>query len=237
MKYLLNPSLYVPFLTLISFELFARAGGGGGGSGGGGFGGLRHGSNPVGLLIILGIFFIQTIYYKFKISSRKKMVKKALVEMSTVEPEWSEGNLLKIATEHFFNLQLLWGNQDLEGLKKHLTHDLYLDWKLQIDEQIYKSERNPILNLVVQDSFIVAAKNYINNNNDLFVVCFDAQGDDRTLRHEVLVSSDRSAFREFWLFRRQMGEWKLYGIAQAEGWQKLFDGNIVFERMEKKLNL
>lgn len=236
MKFLLKPSVYVPVLAVVSFELFARAGGGGGR----GFsrGGIPHyGGGLIGILIVLGVFFIQTIYYKFKIKSRRHMVKEALVEMSRIEPEWNEENLLKIAREHFINLQLLWGNQDLEGLRKHLTHDLYVNWKMQINDQIHKGERNPILDLVIQDSFIVAAKNYINNNNDLFVVCFDAYGDDRTLRHEKLISSNRAAFREFWLFRRQEGDWKLYGIVQAEGWQKLFDGNIVFERMENKLTL
>lgn len=222
-------------LTLMATDLFARAGGGGGGGGGGGARITRGDPTLIAIVIAICVpfFFAYNFYMNHRIARRRKQVTKALLEMSKVEPEWNEESLLTFAKTQFRQIQDMWGNQDLFELEKHLTKELFVNWKLQIEIQQNRGETNPLYGLVIHDAFIVDVKNYHIDNNDLFAVCFDAQGDDQIIQNGRIVTRDRSPFREFWIFRKNEGHWKLMGVLQVEGWKTLVDGNLVFERLDK----
>lgn len=230
-------STFLFSLLLLCFDLFARAGGGGvswgGGSGGlGGYGGTIF---SFIVLIVMSPFIIAyQLYLNFRVNRRKNKVKEALVIISTIEPEWSEENLLNFSTTSFFKIQSLWGHQDAEELKKYLSYDLFINWKGQIDDQLKRNEKNVLKGLVISDLFIVDVKNYRNENLDAFTVCFDANADDQTLTtNNILISSKPGSFREFWTFHYENGTWKLFEITQSNGWKRYINGNIIFERIEK----
>lgn len=226
MKFLLNPSLYILFLTLVSCELYAKTGGSG-----------RDEVGPSKLLIsmcALAVGMVLNTYMNYRISKRTKKVQKALQRMMEHEPEWNEEKLIKFAKERFMHIQNLKGMQKLEDLRTVLAYKFYLVWEKEIEAQIKRNERNSFSELEIQDAFIVDFKNYLNDNNDIITVCFDAIGNEQTLRKRKVVLENYSDFREFWTFRKQAGEWKLFEITQANGWEKFIDGKLVFEKYKKK---
>jgi len=227
MKLLLKPTLCIPFLALMSFELFAKAGNGGG----------RGETFPSRFLIILCAVFVSIVLnaiMKYRISKRRNKVLKALQRMKAHEPEWDEAKLVKFAKDQFMNIQNLLGMQNLIGLRKALGYKFYIEVEKHIEESIKKGERYTFSQLEIQDAFIVDFKNYINDNNDTFTVCFDANGTDQTIRKGKVALENHLDFREFWAFRKQAGEWKLCEVTQAHGWEKFIDGNLVYEKIKKK---
>ncbi|MEA9355203.1 TIM44-like domain-containing protein [Bacteriovorax sp. PP10] len=175
-------------------------------------------------------------YMNYRIAKRTKKVQKALQRMKEHEPEWDEEKLIKFSKDRFMYIQNLKGMHKLEGLREVLAYKFYLGWEKEIEKQIKKSERYSFSELEILDAFIVDFKNYLNDNNDIFTVCFDAVANDQTLRKGKVVLENYSDFREFWTFRKQAGEWKLFEITQANGWEKFIDGKLVFEKLKKKHN-
>lgn len=227
MKFLLKPTLSIPLLALMSCDVFARTGSGEG----------KGEIGPSRFLIYMSAIFVSLVLnaiMNYKISKRRVKVQKALQRMKLLEPEWDEAKLVKFAKDQFMNIQNLLGMQNLIGLRKALGYKFYLNLEKHIEENIKKGERNTFSQLEINDAFIVDFKNYANDNNDTFTVCFEANGTDQTIRKGKVVLENYSDFREFWTFRKQAGEWKLYEVTQIQGWEKFIDGNLVYEKIKKK---
>lgn len=226
-------------LQFFCYDLFARAGGGGGGGGGGFRGGSAgnslHTFNPFWIILLplfVGCFIIGSAYADNKIKKKKIFIREFLKKMSSLDPEWSEENLVTTSKLFFEKIQEIWGNHNLVALKTNLSEELYLEWKSKIEDQLSKDEVNLLTNISFRDVFIVNVKNYIEDSLDTFTICFNITASEQTMKKNSISNYRLSNFREFWTFKRDYSGWKLIKVTQAAGWRKVLNAHIVFERLE-----
>lgn len=221
-KRVFNLSLVLIPLILYSVDLYARAGGG------------RSGKCGWACIILFPLFFIYAAYVNYRIYKKRDLVRKALKEMELREPQWSEENLVKIAWKKFMDLQNAWGEQNLVVIKEQLHPTLYNNWETQIKEQKARGEKNVMLGLSINEFRIVDVKNFNDDEQDEFTVCFDAEATDQTTTNGQMTKSEKSKFREFWTFEWEKSDWRLKEVVQSEGWRRFVSSAIIYERPVRK---
>ncbi len=134
----------------------ARAGGGSGGGGSGGGGGSSHhfhyhhnGSSSSSSMdgIIFATTFIGTgillhvlsneSYYKAVYRSRKELKERYLDAKA----------MYKQMTEKYYIIQQAWSDVDLDTLKKECSPQLYDQWRVKLEWQENRNERNVLENI------------------------------------------------------------------------------------------
>ena len=220
----LDVFFYVTPLIFVSFDVFARAGGGGGGG---------HGGGGIVGALLLPFFFIYTAYVGFRINYKQRKVSAALAKMALTEPQWSESNLLSIASNKFMLLQAAWGRQDLDFIKKNLHPILFPSWETDLKSQIARNERNLMTGLSISKLRIVEVKNVQDDELDEFTVAIDASANDQIIKDGAIIKTNDSSFREFWTFEWEQGEWVLKEVVQANGWKRFVNAPIIYEQCKK----
>lgn len=110
-----------------------------------------------------------------------------------------------------------WSRQDLESMKTYMTERYYRHAALFIRNLQQLQRANNVENVSIVEALIVQAYDSPNNAEDTVVVGFMANAADKleNLQTQQNIFTDRSAFTEYWTFRRSDSTWLLDDISQA----------------------
>lgn len=199
-------------LSLSIIPVSARAGGGssgGGGSGGSGSSSHHHSSQNsqdlpivgcIGMSLVMG-----SIYYMryMKNIDMHRHIKKPLQDACRQDDFWNEGQLKKKVEEAYYAIQEAWSEQDLKSLKGYLTEELYNQWEIKINWQIYRHERNVLEDICLISKRIVLMNDEDNNENDYFWVAVVGRMKDQIICNDEIQSMNHDTFVEYWKFKRR----------------------------------
>lgn len=244
---ILLPMCFLGFVLVLSTEAWARAGGGGSSSSSRSSSprtsGPRDGASValefgIHVLLPLGAL-LHIAFVNHRINKRRKEISKALAMMSQRESEWSESRLNALVREKVLLLQKSWSELDLDTMREHLHPLLYPYWESQINQFKAQNARNLIEHFKIDNLRFVAIGNFLNNEDDRFTVCIDAQcveyniplvADGNSVFNGLTGQKKRpKKFREFWTFEREKNDWKLREISQFSAWTRFIRSEIIYE--------
>lgn len=144
-------------------------------------------------------------------------VKNQLQRSAAQDAAWSEQQLTEYAKQVFLRYQYDWSRQDLESMKTYMTERYHRHAALFIRNLQQLQRANSVENVLIIEALIVQAYDSPNNAEDTVVVGFTANAADKleNLQTQQNIFTDRSAFTEYWTFRRSGSTWLLDDISQA----------------------
>lgn len=221
-------------LLFIPTPVYASAGGGSAGGGGGGSGGSHSShshnngydstrkNNPYSLPIFVGFVVvtgnIYAIYHLKKAKEKDTMNRKLIKSFALHDPLWNRKRLKKRVKKVFYQAQDAWTNQNTDDFVDILTPDLYQNWCIQIEWQIYKGDRNILRNIHLLTISFVDIYDDDNNDNDCFCVYIQALMVDymQSESHSYDFLRLPALLSEYWYFKRIDDEFYLDYIEQID---------------------
>jgi hypothetical protein len=170
------------------------------------------------LPIILGVFAYRTIMKGFAKRAAKSVLRKA----GARDNAWNQDKLKQRAKHAFMQLQQHWSSNDVEGSRQFLHAD-YQDMYLSgLNGLIARGERNDISQVQIRSVDIVLAKDFQDDDQDVFVAQISGQMNDVIMGANGGVirtqgsrkDSPTRSINEFWTFQRSGEDWLLANISQ-----------------------
>jgi predicted lipid-binding transport protein (Tim44 family) len=232
------PVLFV--LLVLPAQAFARAGGGssgfGGGGGGGGGGSSYHGTggsggggswtDVLGLLIVVGLFFLISGFFTWRTVRRRRqrVARTVLASAEAAEDDaWFAADAVqRDAAALFGDVQKAWDTRDRDRLGQLVGADLMVEWKRRLDHFDAIRWHNRV---EVREGPEVEYVGIVNREDDAQDrVCvrvsgklFDIVETDGGQRiHRAGESADVTAFSEFWTLARHDDHWMVVSIEQED---------------------
>ncbi len=180
-------------------NLYARAGGGSGGG---------RGIGSIVALIYVAILLII-------IRRKSKKAKIQIDKIHLTDPFWDYDSMIALVKEVFNQMQVAWGERNMELVKDLVTRDLYNDFQKQLDWKKVKHEKNIIEDIDIKKIRIIGdEEDAKDKSNDKFTAYIfgkmvDYAIDDRTGKKLVLYSSKKEKFSDLYYFVRQDDKWLL----------------------------
>lgn len=229
-KHIRKTLLVLVCLTIVLLfqfaPVYARAGGGSS-SGGGSSGrssshshsssGSRRGSKYVGYIVLpmmtMGIYTLKR--YDAILLHRKN--KKRLLTLVKENAIWDRKQIQKRVHLVYHKTQQGWTNQDTSLLQEYLTPELYEEWKIKIEWQQYKNERNVLKNIRLLDTYIV----YIDSDKEYpyCIVLINGYMSDTIINTKTgmhISRTSKSTFTEYWEFTLIDNQFYLNKIYQTD---------------------
>lgn len=190
-------------------------------AGAGGTKGNERGSMIMMLLllpIILGFMAYRTIMKGFAKSAAKSVLRKA----ASRDNAWNQDKLKQKAKHAFVELQQHWSKNDAEGSRQFLHADYQEMYLSELNGFIARGERNDISQVQVRSVDIVLAKDFQDDDQDVFVAQISGQMNDVIMGANGGVirtqgsreNSPTRSINEFWTFQRSGEDWLLANISQ-----------------------
>jgi predicted lipid-binding transport protein (Tim44 family) len=231
------PVLFV--LLVLPAQAFARAGGGssgfGGGGGGGGGGSSYHGTggsgggswtDVLGLLIVVGLFFLISGFFTWRTVRRRRqrVARTVLASAEAAEDDaWFAADAVqRDAAALFGEVQKAWDTRDRDRLGQLVGADLMAERKRRLDHFDAIRWHNRV---EVREGPEVECVGIVNREDDAQDrVCvrgsgklFDIVETDGGQRiHRAGESADVTAFSEFWTLARHDDHWMVVSIEQED---------------------
>jgi len=157
------------------------------------------------------------LYNWFSKIKQNSFVQGALKQAAQKDSAWDEEALLSRARDVFSQYQRDWSAQNVEAMRAYMTPGYQFHAALLIHALQLSSRQNIVENPQISEAVIVAVEDSPDDNQDTVTIGITATATDRLVdkRDDVQLFTDRSAFTEFWRFRRQGNTWLLDGIQQA----------------------
>lgn len=208
------------FLTawiVLTFPLEVLAGAGGTGDDDGGGIGL------ILLILLLPAIIGYTLYKTFLYWKAKEDAWEVLQDASSADPAWRLSGLKETAESVFRTLQRHWSNNDLEACREYLHPSYEQEFRQKLQTSyIDLGRHNRIASIDIEEVDIVVAKNYRNDDRDVFVAFFEGRMDDWVENEEGEIiekngdgkDSERRSIDEYWYFRRSGDRWLVQDITE-----------------------
>ena len=208
-------------------------GGGGGGFGGGGFGGGGSAGAGLGSLAVAGvIWFLLEVFAvwpwakdrRIRRGRRAQSAEQLAEQLKGVlahDPGFDADRFLDRVGRAFVRVQEAWSRQDLSPVRAALSDGVHQRFRLLLDMQSLRGERNVMEDVRVRDAAIAAA--VTSERFDAVTVRFEASAVDYRVAVETgrVVPGTRreETFVEFWTFLRRAsaGGPRVGGTGSLEG--------------------
>ena len=212
---MLTPTIMTACFWMMTSPAFAGAGG-------------TQGENDkswIAILLLLPLILGFMVYRSIMKSFARRAAGNVLRSAAHRDIAWDQ-NLLKQRAQYvFMELQQRWSSNDIDG-SKPLVHPNYQDTYLaQLRGIIDAGHRNQITDIRISNVEIILAKDYAENDRDMFVALIHGQMNDalysqdgRLIRNQGNDRKGENAqrmIREYWSFQRQGDEWLLSNISQS----------------------
>jgi len=213
---------------------FARAGGGGSSSGGSGSSSGSHSSfssrsssssggsgDPLATLLMFGVFVVILIVFAAlspkRQPSKRRQADEAVDKAAAEDPTWSASALRQRVDTVFYGFQKAWSELDTEAMKNLLTDDYFRRMVLELNVLKNQKRRNPMEEVILGRAYVVGLVDEKDDALDSFTVQIYAMAKDTLLDTETgkPLFVDTKSFTEYWVFRREGGQWKLDRIKQS----------------------
>ena len=125
-----------------------------------------------------------------KINHRKLQISNAFEHMRQIEPAWKESNLEQIVRQKFYLFQDAWSRQDINCLRHNLKFELFSVWDREISTQKSNHQRNYFEGVEILSVRFVAVRNFVNDENDEFTACIDAECAEKMVSIDPLFAAD-----------------------------------------------
>lgn len=199
----------------VPLQAVAGAGGTGNGDGGGGEGLI--------VLLLLPAIIGYALYQGLLYWKSKEDAWEVVQDASAADPAWRLSGLEETAESSFRSLQGHWSNNELEACREYL-HPRY-------EEEFCRELKNPyidrgrynrISSIDVEEVDVIVAKNYGDDDRDVFVAHFEGEMDDwveneegETIeKHGDDEDSARRSIDEYWYFQRRGDRWLVQDITE-----------------------
>ena len=211
--YALKPTLFSLLIWAVALPVHAGAGG---------TSGQDQASWYMILLLLpllLGFGAYRAILRSFAKKAAGSVVRKAAIR----DAAWNQDQLKKTAKRSFVELQNLWSNNDVEGSLAFLHPSYQSEYCAELKSIIAQNQRNQISQINVMSVEILLAKDYADDDRDMFVALIKGSMEDalysadgRLLRTQGNKDdSARRTINEYWYFQRSGDDWLLSNISQS----------------------
>jgi hypothetical protein len=227
----------------------SRAGGGGsssgGSSGGGSYSSSSHSSysshsyssssgtgDSLMTLIITVVFISIVVVFAFvgskKQAARRRETDVAIDKAAAEDPAWSASALKQRVDEVFYGFQKAWCDLDLEAMKNLLTENYFKRMVLELGALKNLRRRNVMEDLILGQALVVGVIDEKDDAIDSFTVQIRATAKDTLLdtAADKPLFVDTRWFTEYWVFKREAGQWKLDLIKQSTEERSLVEPRI-----------
>lgn len=196
--------------SLVIVPVYGRAGGNHSSSSSGGSSSSKNHTRPhrnsssgesVEGLITIGIVFgglalIKRYNQRVKAKIMHTKIKNQLNDLVDQDNFWNEKKLKKEIEACYYEIQKAWSNQDLQTLKEYLTSTLLEQWKVKLNWQEYRGQRNVLTNIRLLKKYIVDL------DDDYFFVYIEGKMKDQLIEDNQVIESTNEVFVEYWKFKR-----------------------------------
>ena len=180
-------------------------------------------------LLLLAIWCAISYWYEgFRLKQKANKISEVLKKIALNAPEWSESNLLSIATNKFTILQEARAKNNLDCIKKNLHPLLFSLWEMEIENQMGLNEYTLITGVSISKIAIVDLRHFQDNELDEFTVVVDAKATIQTILCRAIMKSQKTSFREYWSFGRLNDEWVLKRVLQNSSGKHFYNAPIVY---------
>lgn len=148
---------------------------------------------------------------------RNKNAENKLQVASSTDASWKKNTLEPFTKQVFERFQYDWSRNDIEPMKNYLTPRYLQHIQLMILALTQASRVNRMSNVEVTYQNIQTVNDASDNNQDSFVMGFEASATDELLdtRTNSSIYTRKASFIEFWQFVKSGQTWLLDGITPA----------------------
>lgn len=212
--------------------VWARAGGGSNGGGG------------IVYLILMPFLIVYGAYIRHRLKKKSEECRGLLAKLQRRETGWEIGNIEKIASSVFVDIQSAWTDADEDALS-HLSKGPASEKLLnELGELTKKGHRNCMDDISIKKINLLNIQNFLDDELDTFTVSIEAVARDYTVDSSgKIISANTSqkgkfdrpdavplgTFTEFWTFEREGDTWVLLELAQYHEWKSVVNRPMLDE--------
>jgi hypothetical protein len=171
------------------------------------------------LPVILGVMAYRGIMKGFAKRAARSVLRKA----ASRDQAWNQDKLKQRAKHVFLQLQQHWSANDVDGARQFLHADYQDLFLSELQGFIGRGERNDISQVQVRSVDIVLAKDFQDDDQDVFVAQISGQMNDVVMGANGGVirtqgsreNNPSRSINEFWTFQRSGEDWLLANISQS----------------------
>lgn len=197
-------------LATISYPLIAEAGAGGTSG---------HNKGGVELLLFLPIFLGYTAYKLLMKRYARRAAAVVLDAAATRDALWEPSALIKHTRDSFITLQERWSKNDIQGSLPLLHPSYRAEYTHNLRAHISAEEVNRVWGVSISEVEIVLARDFEDNDQDLFVAHVSGSMHDAVYRAERLTSplsaEELKRFTGFELLNQETGEVERFKYGRA----------------------
>lgn len=174
-------------LSTIAYPLIAEAGAGRT---------RGSGNSPLVIALLLPLFLGYTTYKLLMKRYAKRAAAAVLDAAATRDKRWEPSELISHARETFMTLQERWSTNDIKGSLPLLHPSYEAKYTRDLKEHISAGEVNKVWDISISDVELVLARDFEDNDQDLFVAYVSGSMSDAVFRAERRAGPPRDDERE-----------------------------------------
>lgn len=210
---ILIPTLMIFFIWLMTSMAYAGAGGTSG----------SDKSSWIMVLLLLPVILGWMANRAIMKAFARRAASAVVVQAASRDTVWTQDKLKYRAKQVFLELQDLWSKNDVDGSLTHLHPDYQQGYLRELRNMISRNERNDISQIQIRGVEIVLAKDFVDDDQDLFVAHISGSMNDAIYSVDGQLirtqgSKDGNPNRligEYWSFQRSGDEWLLSNISKT----------------------